>query len=155
MYSAAIRCGLIEALSIALNTICPNTYSAAIRCGLIEATLERGFNSPPHGIPQRFAAASLKQHIGIAARQFGQSIPQRFAAASFQQLAGQGEVAAIGRYSAAIRCGLIEAATSRTDGGARPCIPQRFAAASLKQCGGGQVGTFLQVVFRSDSLRPH
>ncbi len=111
-YSAAIRCGLIEArLAVHESNMPASAYSAAIRCGLIEAMgLTASVASSFMGIPQRFAAASLKP--ALPARRPSShpcGIPQRFAAASLKPSVPPLHLLTLPTYSAAIRCGLIEA----------------------------------------------
>ena len=131
-YSAAIRCGLIEAGSAKPTAKTCASYSAAIRCGLIEARIAATWSrGRRRSIPQRFAAASLKQVSALRTAFDVIRIPQRFAAASLKLVRlGQLLVDHVA-YSAAIRCGLIEA------------------------WNGANGDESMTTVFRSDSLRPH
>ncbi len=84
------------------------------------------------GIPQRFAAASLKHGAQVLQGEGAfEGIPQRFAAASLKLEGFQLVPVELLEYSAAIRCGLIEAV--------------RLPVFAMPSCR----------VFRSDSLRPH
>ncbi len=84
-FSAALRCGLIEARIVMLCSRCWGLFSAALRCGLIEALPPHRVGEQPPRFPQHYAAASLKlTHI-------------------------DGMAASIASFSAALRCGLIEA----------------------------------------------
>ncbi len=182
MYSAAIRCGLIEACRPAVGRSdqhrrIPQRFAAAslkphlllsraatcrarIPQRFAAASLKRERFRPRLGIcrsiPQRFAAASLKQRLHLRQCALSGRIPQRFAAASLKQpcVVPRPHIGEV--YSAAIRCGLIEARSSARPAPARTsCIPQRFAAASLKRRQSRCEPRRATRVFRSDSLRPH
>ena len=61
--------------------------SAALRCGLIEAT-EKPFDvrAEAEGVPQHYAAASLKPSAACDIDRAGFSVPQHYAAASLKHL---------------------------------------------------------------------
>ncbi len=82
-------------------------------------------------------------------------IPQRFAAASLKPRQSSRASVRLSLYSAAIRCGLIEAAAASVSSAPSAGIPQRFAAASLKLRLLAGDARAAMAVFRSDSLRPH
>ena len=57
-FSAALRCGLIEAARVRLGHHVRQTFSAALRCGLIEAMVQEFFSrGDERGFPQHYAAA--------------------------------------------------------------------------------------------------
>ena len=71
MFSAALRCGLIEARTPIECKIFAWTFSAALRCGLIEAPPVSDYPAAGEGFPQHYAAASLKHgRPGTAIKQF-------------------------------------------------------------------------------------
>ena len=134
LYSAAIRCGLIEAASPApraptSSTRIPQRFAAASLKHVCYCRTPIRRSS----IPQRFAAASLKRHRLCQVVPQDVRIPQRFAAASLKRGLRVTCMVMPCAYSAAIRCGLIEAGTLIAPSQlGQSCIPQRFAAASLK-----------------------
>ncbi len=101
-FSAALRCGLIEARYRRDGVTPATVFSAALRCGLIEAT-------------------SIQHRPWIHSARF----PQHYAAASLKQLAGVVGAVAIFAFSAALRCGLIEAIVLAL----LAVVPRRFSAA--------------------------
>ncbi len=132
-FSAATRCGLMEAPAArrAPQTRRP-AFSAATRCGLMEAPLRRAARRRIRRFPQRHAAASWKRQAALGGDRRGEGrFPQRHAAASWKRGRLGGSGAPHGEFSAATRCGLMEAALGR----ATSVRPAR--------------------VFRSDTLRPH
>jgi len=61
MFSAALRCGLIEAQDYTTRASGSLSFSAALRCGLIEASTRCCLVTMPQTcFPQHYAAASLK-----------------------------------------------------------------------------------------------
>ena len=131
--SAAIRRGLIEAGAECEAPRSLSTISAAIRRGLIEATkawYDRGVSFLR--FPRPFAAASLKQQVGLGRI--------------------QRHVDAI---SAAIRRGLIEADYAYETLIRRNRFPRPFAAASLKPAPERERPLALPADFRGHSPRPH
>ncbi len=59
-FSAALRCGLIEAYFLKCFYWPEWLFSAALRCGLIEASRPELNDASRDGFPQHYAAASLK-----------------------------------------------------------------------------------------------
>ena len=130
-------------------------FSAALRCGLIEAARARSDCPDQWRFPQHYAAASLKQEVDGHDLTLGQRFPQHYAAASLKLSDVHAQERWRGRFpqhyaaaslklhrptvarllraafSAALRCGLIEAHAQAY-----------FAASGL-------------LVFRSITLRPH
>ena len=87
LYSAALCCGLIEANGDGSERTVRLMYSAALCCGLIEAWSVYSFNFFHYSIPQRYAAASLKQEVRGPLLHLVAGIPQRYAAASLKLVA--------------------------------------------------------------------
>ena len=85
------------------------------------------------GFPQHYAAASLKQDVNLIVVLPGDRFPQHYAAASLKPSASARSPDKQKSFSAALRCGLIEASA-----GSAPALryaagfPQHYAAASLK-----------------------
>ena len=83
------------------------------------------------GFPQHYAAASLKRETTSRPSQAASRFPQHYAAASLKRVELQEFLSVSGVFSAALRCGLIEAERWEADAG------------------------HLDAVFRSITLRPH
>ena len=108
-------------------------FSAALRCGLIEAALQSvALDISALRFPQHYAAASLKRSnlLGSRRRRVFR-FPQHYAAASLKRLIDVSDSPVLRMFSAALRCGLIEAPRS------------------------GGMGIWKREVFRSITLRPH
>ena len=131
-FSAASRCGLMEARTANWCRSYAARFSAASRCGLMEARPAAGCPARPDPrFPQRHAAASWKHYR-----------PGR-------------EVKLTTVFSAASRCGLMEAASARS----RCWSTTAFSAASrcglMEASAGSRAHRALACVFRSVTLRPH
>ncbi len=137
LFSAALRCGLIEAPAERSATPPAFAFSAALRCGLIEAGKCQCHPVRDARFPQHYAAASLKhwcisitlvmagrfpQHYAAASLkpiwcEFNhprlKCFPQHYAAASLKLPRDGWLPTPCGRFSAALRCGLIEASRPR------------------------------------------
>ena len=110
-------------------------FSAALRCGLIEASVTTIAPCTFIGrFPQHYAAASLKLTRGVKAGLESLSFPQHYAAASLKRRVIMSTTQGCGSFSAALRCGLIEASLGAMVSTAwRRSFPQHYAAASLKR----------------------
>ncbi len=132
------------------------------------STVFRSDTLRPHGSPPGaclpscgtdvFRSDTLRPHgsfsgAGSAARR-RRRFPQRHAAASWKHPGSGSTPSPRSAFSAATRCGLMEARMPAPRPAALRCFPQRHAAASWKLAR-ALSGHDQHVVFRSDTLRPH
>ena len=180
MFSAALRCGLIEAFHPPIHAGPHPEFSAALRCGLIEASVGNSCSPTRSGrFPQHYAAASLKHLTGARIRTPLESFPQHYAAASLKQPGPAARRRYASRFPQHYAAASLKLVLGR-DIDERPvCFPQHYAAASLKlvrsppgACGSQWFSAALRCglieaagsivlcpratwVFRSITLRPH